>query len=572
MRLPIAISLVLFSAVCTWAQHAIQPARLGVFGIGFTHITDTGATVVFTTSLPAKPAVEVRDETRHIQTVEGKEGEIHRIELSGLQAGKTYAVSIRATAGDHVAVGESQMTAGLRQTRFDRFEHRTYLGVSHADDITIIKDLGVGMVRVSPTWDAVEPAPGKFDEQRVQREIDFAAQLKAAGVEPLVLLCYGNAWAKTFTNQQMTWRHRAFGPPDRLEDWDRYVRKVMTSMKGTARYYEAWNEPDAGYLASGVPAEAAGAKATIPRSELYHRNNDYWLGDRYVPLAMAVRQAADTIDPTVSVLGPSWNHDYHATRGEICFSRGLHRYLQSYSFHNYVSAPHSYEAWEAATHGKYMSTSDALLTKYNAKMPIAVTEWGIQSYENPKAEAGFASRADAQTFLVKSVFYYFDLERVSMLILHQMGYDDAWSLLWKNADGTAKKMPTYDTYRWLCHTFNRKLYHRLPVSTDGGDAVRVYALMLPEENTIYLAAWQNHPAVDNKLIAADAKDVTLRVEKLPGGEWTRDWLDVTGKVIKSDTVLTIEPRTVLRTTLPEAPADRESPLLIWRLTRQRAAN
>ena len=191
-----------------------------------------------------------------------------------------------------------------------------------------------------------------------------------------------------------------FGPPDRVSDWKRYVARVMQALQGKAHCYEVWNEPDAGYLATGSPIERSDATSAAAPGP-YQDNNEYWLGDRYVPLAMAAREVADGIDKDLCIIGPSWNHDYHGTRGDLCFGRGLAPYLQQYSFHAYTNMPHSYAAWEHWTQ-TYFSHVDKVFAKHKVDMPIAVTEWGIQTFDKPAPADGFAARRDGQAFLVKS--------------------------------------------------------------------------------------------------------------------------------------------------------------------------
>ncbi len=546
-------------------------ARVHVFAIGFTGITDDGATLVFTTSAAAKATVTVRAGTELVQSIEEPaSSQIHRVALTGLKPNTPYEVAIRGQAADGTAfTADTTLRVGLRPHPVEPFDHRTYLGVTHADDVELLGDLGVGMVRVETSWDKVQPRQDGFDEARLAKYADFVSQLHDKGIEPLVLLGYGNPWAKTFTDKLMTWRLPAFGPPDRIEDWQAYVEKIMRTLKGTARFYETWNEPDAGYLASGAAVEAAATtKDTVVHADIFRNNNQYWLGDRYVPLAMAVRQTADAVDPSIHVLGPSWNHDYHATRGEICFSRGLDRYIQSYSFHNYVSAPHSFEAWETATDRLYMTTASRLMEKYQVNMPIAVTEWGTQSFDNPKPQDGFASRLDAQKFLVKSVFYYLNLDRVSMLMLHQMGYNDPWSLLHKDAAGVVVKQPAYFTYRWLCHSFNRKLYRPLSVETDSPDdakTMRAFAISLPEEPAVYVALWQNRGSDGKQFRSAAAKDLTVRIDGLQAGTWVTAQLDLQGQPISTGT-LNVTTTASWKLTVQEASGAEESTPLIWRLT------
>jgi len=70
------------------------------------------------------------------------------------------------------------------------------------------------------------------------------------------------------------------GPPTHLEDWDNYLRAVVTHAAGRIKYWEIWNEPN------------------LPM---------YFCGDipTMVLLAKHARQVIKSIDPTALILSPS---------------------------------------------------------------------------------------------------------------------------------------------------------------------------------------------------------------------------------------------------------------------------
>ena len=540
-----------------------------VFAVAFTDVTDRSARLVFSTAEAAQATVVVRAGNSEVKRIAETEfAEIHRVDIGGLSTGKTYKVDIAAQtqAGAMMRSNGHTMTARLRPTQFDRFGGRTYFGVQHAFQATgPFAELGAGMVRYSPTWDGIQPKPGEFDRKKLDDAVSYVRSLKAMGVEPLILLCYCVDWAQEHTNHQMIWRNKAFGPPDRVEDWKRYVRTVMQELKGLARYYEVWNEPDAGYLAMGVPAERLSVQDAAAIKPVYRDNDDYWLGDRYVPLVMATREVADEIDKDIAVIGGSWNHDYHGRRGDLCFSRGMHRSIQQYSFHNYAGGFQSYPLWEYWTNGKYMVFADAAFKKFGISMPIAITEWNVPSYDTPDKAKGFCSRRDGQIFLVKSAFYYLSLERISMLILHQFGFNDEWSLVWKDDKGEMTRTPSFGTYKWLCKTFSGKRYNRLPIATDGGPDVRAYAIRLADDNSALVALWQDRLDEQTmKPVPLPERTVHVELKGIPNGPCRLDTLDITGNTAGTSEAIA---KKVLAwdATLPAATGAAESEPLLYRI-------
>jgi hypothetical protein len=366
-------------------------------------------------------------------------------------------------------------------------------------------------------------------------------RLRKLNIEPLVLLDYCVAWAQRYTKEQMTWRHRAFGPPDRLADWQAYVKTVATALKGKARFYEAWNEPDAGYLASGQWVERPDVVGAVAKKSIYRDNTEYWLGDRYVPMVSAARAAIDAVDPEAELWAGSWNRDYNGDRGRICFDRGMFRYFQQYSFHNYVGGAHSFARWEQFAANKFFANADQRAFRpHEVRPPIAITEWGMSSYDQPPATAGWVSRHDAQLFLLKSTLYYLSLERVTTLIQHDLvgNPEDGFALVHENADGTLTYMPAFETYRWLCQAFSRKAYKRLPLTIEGVEAagVRTLALNLPEDKAIYVAMWQDRLDVAGAPVALPAARVRAALQGIPDGDYVRQTLDITGKVTTSANV------------------------------------
>ena len=392
-------------------------------------------------------------------------------------------------------------------------------------------------------------------------------------MEPLVILDYCVPWAKTYTDTTMTWRNKAFGPPDTLEDWDSYVRTLVTDLHGAAKYYEIWNEPDAGYLATGRYVERPDMPAPIGRAP-YKDNIAYWIGDRYAPMISRVRKVMDEVQPDAILMNGGWNRDYTGERGDILLQRGTAPYLDVYAFHCYSAQPLSFSRWYTAIDGGFRTNIDRIFTKYNVRMPLAVTEWGWPAWKDPQAGKGFVSFEDAQKFYVKSTFYFLGLQRMEILSQFCLGIGPDtrdkdplfFMLVNRSADGKLVVQPTFQTFQWLATTFGSHAYRALPVQVSPSDQVKAYAIQMKDSGDTYLAVWQDG-LFDAKGIIAPlpARDVDVSVDDLKDGSYSLQALDLTGKAAPPSQV-TASQSLHLKVNLPEISASAESGIYLVKIS------
>ena len=101
-------------------RHRFPPAIPGIFGIGFTDLTDTSARLVFTTSEPMTSTVVVEQRGKEFsRSSQPTPEEIHAVDLSGLAKGDEYLVTITAvTAQGQIShFGEVLPQAGVCEPR-----------------------------------------------------------------------------------------------------------------------------------------------------------------------------------------------------------------------------------------------------------------------------------------------------------------------------------------------------------------------------------------------------------------------------------------------------------------------
>jgi len=580
-ELPCVLYAALALAIAS-VQAAPEPVREpAAFGVGLTSVTGTSARLVFTTSVPVRPAVRVLLEGREVLSL-GRESpeEIHAFDLAGLSPDKEYRVSISGLtgAGREILPAETAFTTRLRPPSKHQWPGLTIFGAS-ADwnrdlDLDLLARSGVKMARIEVPWFNLMPKGREVDAPYLAKVLGLIAGLKTRGIEPLVVLDYCVPWAKRLTDTTMTWRHPSFGPPDNLEDWEYYLRTVVSALAGQAKYFEIWNEPDAGYLATGSYVERPNLPPPIGRPP-FKDNWNYWLGDRYVPMISRVRSVLDELEPGAVVMNGGWNRDYNGRRGDLLFQRGAAPFLDAYAFHTYSGPPISFARWFDSIDGGFRQSIDRLFKNHGVQMPLAVTEWGWPAFAESQPAKGFTSFDDARKFFLKSAFYFLSLQRVEILILFSFGIGpdtrDAdplfYMLVNRAADARLVVQPHFQTFQWLATTFGSRPYRALPAQAKPADRVKAYAIELQESGEIYLAAWQDGtPDKDGRIAGLPLRSVEISVPGVKNGTCQVERLDGDGKILSASTVRIDDGCFRQTLDLPEATDHSESAPVLLKIT------
>ncbi|MCX5708934.1 MAG: cellulase family glycosylhydrolase [Candidatus Omnitrophica bacterium] len=99
--------------------------------------------------------------------------------------------------------------------------------------IALMKEAGVGFVRVDFGWQDIEPAQGKIDYAKYDALVDLLSRNK---IEILGILDYCTDWA----SPKKTWN---YPNPDNAF-FLKYASGVVQRYKDKVKYWELWNEPD----------------------------------------------------------------------------------------------------------------------------------------------------------------------------------------------------------------------------------------------------------------------------------------------------------------------------------------
>jgi hypothetical protein len=88
-------------------------------------------------------------------------------------------------------------------------------------------------------WPQLQPGPGKWDFQRLDR---YVAMAKLTGASLLLPLGLTPGWASARPTEKSSYSPGNAAEPRDIEDWKRYVRTVAERYKGRIYDYEIWNE------------------------------------------------------------------------------------------------------------------------------------------------------------------------------------------------------------------------------------------------------------------------------------------------------------------------------------------
>ena len=110
---------------------------------------------------------------------------------------------------------------------------------------------GVRWVRFTLPWDALEPAPGRFDWTRW--DALFAALAARPDLEPVVVLDRAPAWARGEPDAATPQ-----APPHERRDFGAFAAAVAARYGDQVRYYQVWHEPNIAPHWGAGPADPAG--------------------------------------------------------------------------------------------------------------------------------------------------------------------------------------------------------------------------------------------------------------------------------------------------------------------------
>lgn len=99
--------------------------------------------------------------------------------------------------------------------------------------VSLMKEAGVGFVRMDFLWEDIEPKQAEFDFSKYD---DIVTRLTDNNIKILGILDYSVSWA----NDSGKWNC----PPKDFSAFVNYASMVIKRYKDRVKYWEVWNEPD----------------------------------------------------------------------------------------------------------------------------------------------------------------------------------------------------------------------------------------------------------------------------------------------------------------------------------------
>ena len=149
------------------------------------------------------------------------------------------------------------------------------INVHQADNDVLQKvvDAGIKWIRTGANWSAVEIQKGFFDWAQLDRVVNYA---QVHGLSILFVIAYTPGWANGYKGIAY--------PPDKVGDWEHFVRVTITRYKDRVKYWSIWNEPNA--------------------RDFFALGKDVFVEKIFLPAAQVIR---DT-DPSAFIVGPGLAH------------------------------------------------------------------------------------------------------------------------------------------------------------------------------------------------------------------------------------------------------------------------
>lgn len=359
-----------------------------------------------------------------------------------------------------------------------------------AANLSLIRQAGVTSIRDEVVWREIEKEKGRL---RVPAEWDtFVRRAAAAGIEPMLILDYGNQF---YDNGDKPISEAA------SDAFVRYSEFIVRHFKGVVRHYEVWNEYDIS-IGSKTPGSA----------------------ENYAKLLKKVYPRIKAIDPSIIVYGGAMTPT-GVKNGwlEKMLAEGTLPYLDVVSIHTYnygePGRARTPEAWS-----EWMGRVQDLIAKYNQgrPAPLYVTEMGWPTQVDkrgtpPQISANFLARmyllSRTMPFL-KGIWWY-DFQ------------DDGWKATY-NEDNFGMVRPDLTpkpAYFALAGIANLVAQAQYTGRVDVGDP-EVYILKFREKSGREVwAMWSAHEEDDWQITlkAAGAGPKPLRLGEAGGRAIERPW-------------------------------------------------
>ena len=274
-------------------------------------------------------------------------------------------------SGQSGAAAPAEATGGFMAGACVHFTFgRGHLG----DTLKMIRQAGVVSIRDEIPWGQVEHQKGRYQvSPQMEAMVDEAV---AAGLQPLLILCYGSSL--------YAGRDFPSATPEAAEAFIRYGEYMVNKFKGRVTLFEFWNEWDYG---TGMDGRRGGPEDYARLLKLAY------------PRLKAANPAAVIIAGAASDGGRAW--------AERVLQAGAIDFCDAFSFHPYTYKEGAVERRGAEYFAEVVGEYDRLLRSYNhgREKPMYITEMGYPTHAGPKGSTEDASAASLmKTFVMARSF------------------------------------------------------------------------------------------------------------------------------------------------------------------------
>jgi hypothetical protein len=208
-------------------------------------------------------------------------------------------------------------------------------------------------------WRGLQPSENKWNFSHLDKAVELGGK---NNVEILLTLGQTPPWAASRPSELVPNGAGASSEPQKLSDWENYIRTVARRYKGKIKYYELWNEP---YFREIDPYRAIAGFTGY--------------AVQMVELGRIAKQVLHEEDPNAVLISPGFGAGFPGVpRIEQWFKAGGGSVTQALAYHFYLRPPELM--------GKLYSQLRAITVKYGyPSMPIFNTESGyyVQNPEHP---------------------------------------------------------------------------------------------------------------------------------------------------------------------------------------------
>jgi hypothetical protein len=279
--------------------------------------------------------------------------------------------------------------------------------------------LTFGSIRPAGTsWGALEPARGQYDWHSLDT---WADEAKKHGVLLDYVFVNTPRWASTRPDEPCINRRQGCAAPPNLDDWESFVRAVVTRYRGRISSYEIWNEPNGSGFWTGTPAQMVELAA------------------RAYPIIKSIDPAAIVTSPAVSSSGWPLAHDAWL---EQYFAAGGGKYADVVAWHGYAGRNDRPALPPEGLARQILALRSVLAHRGIGNLPIWNTEggWG--------KDAQLPDENEQAAFLAKwyLINYTYGIARAYW---YQWDNPD-WGTLWREGSGITPAGEAYrQVYGWL---------------------------------------------------------------------------------------------------------------------------